>query len=135
MSEERTSSTKKGLRAEMLVRRAVGGSKGACDVHTHLGGYEVRWGRGTKNGPGLAHDRTRAARYDGYCVQVVGEVSNGDRSHGDRSLVEFLRDHGYPPAAAITKAAEIRIESTDETIPISDVFDGQLEIGEEEDDG
>lgn len=105
---ERSDSTKKGLRAEALVRQAVGGRKGVCDVHTDRGGFELRWGPTTKNGAGLAADRKRAALHRGYCVQIAGRVSAGQRAHGDRSLYDFLRDHGLSLSEAYRAASEIR---------------------------
>jgi hypothetical protein len=117
---ERSESTKKGLRAEELVRQAVRGRKGVCDVHTERGGFELRWGPTTKNGHGLAADRKRAKLHGGYCVQISGRVSAGQRAHGDRSLYDFLRDHGFSLNQAARMAVEIRNNACENTLPDPD---------------
>lgn len=108
--EERSRATRKGIIAQELARRAVHGRNGACDIHTHLGGFELRWGITTKNAAGLAADRARSAKHGGCCVQIAGAMSPAHRQAGDISLYEFLKRHDVKQpaarAAAIRRAAE-----------------------------
>lgn len=125
MNTERSESTKRGIRAEALVRQAVGGRKGACDVHTVNGGFEVRWGPTTKNHAGLNADRKRVAAFGGYCVQVMGDLSAGQKAKGDRSLLFFLRDHGFTLEEAADTVERIRAEASNGR-PVAP--DGQTEL-------
>jgi hypothetical protein len=104
---ERSQATRKGIIAQELVRRALKAKKGPpCDIVTPLGAFELYWGRTTKNGPSLAHDRARAKLHGGCCVQIAGAMSPAYRRAGDISLYELLKMHGVSEPAA--KAAAIR---------------------------
>ena len=108
---ERSQATRKGIIAQELVRRALKGRKGPCDINTNLGGFELRWGRTTKNAAGLAADRARAKKHGGCCVQIAGPVSPVHRFVGDITLYELLKRHGIAEPAARAHAIRVAAEA------------------------